>query len=172
MIITLLGYMGGGKSTIGKQLASVLKYSFIDLDVYIEEKEGKSVPEIFLEKGEIYFRKLEHVCLKEIISNYNNIVLSLGGGTPCYANNMGLLAQNNLQSFYLQLSPVNLANRLFEQKQGRPLIAHIKTKQELQDFIAVHLFERQEFYRKASVVLPVDKLSVQQVVACIIAKLY
>ena len=85
MIIVLIGYMASGKSTIGRILADKLNYSFIDLDDYIEEKEQTSVSEIFKSKGEIYFRKLETTSLQALLNNKDNLVLSLGGGTPCYS---------------------------------------------------------------------------------------
>ncbi len=173
MIITLLGYMGAGKSTIGKQLASVLAYKFIDLDLYIENKYDKTIPEIFKDKGEIFFRKIEHDCLKELITKENNVVLSLGGGTPCYANNMMLLnKQINVVTCYLQLTPVSLTDRLFEERNARPLIEHITTKGQLQEFIGIHLFERKEFYQMATIVMPIDGLTVFEATENIVKKLY
>ena len=91
MIVVLMGYMGSGKSTIGKELATLLKYNFLDLDDYISEKENATISDIFKDKGEIYFRKKETEYLKEIINSYNDIVLALGGGTPCYGNNLKIL---------------------------------------------------------------------------------
>lgn len=172
MIITLLGYMGSGKSTIGKQLAVFLGYSFIDLDDYIESKEGCSVVEIFKTKGEIYFRKKENNYLNELMKNNTDFVLSLGGGTPCYANNMGLLKENNVQSYYLKLSSKNLVDRLFNEKENRPLISHLKTKGALQEFIAIHLFERQSYYEQALYMLKTDNLSVNEIVELIVKDLY
>jgi shikimate kinase len=172
MIITLLGYMGSGKSTIGKQLATVLEYNFVDLDNYIEIKEGSSVTEIFKNKGEIYFRKIEHKYLIELLSQNINIVLSLGGGTPCYANNMELLNVKGIQSYYLKLTSANLVDRLFEEKEQRPLISHLKTKEALQEFIAIHLFERQNFYQQAKQSLNTDGLLPKEIVELIVKSLY
>lgn len=172
MIITLLGYMGSGKSTIGRKLASILDYEFIDLDHYITEKENLSISEIFNTKGEIYFRKKENHYLKDIISRNENIVLSLGGGTPCYANNMDVLNSNNIIAFYLKLTPINLVDRLFDEKENRPLISHIKTKEALQEFIAIHLFERQNYYNLASNTIKTDGLSIKEIVEKIINSLY
>jgi shikimate kinase len=93
MKIILLGYMGSGKTTIGSSLSKKLYQNFTDLDDYIEKKENKTISEIFTEKGEIYFRKIEHVYLKQFIMDNDSYILSLGGGTPCYANNMDFISQ-------------------------------------------------------------------------------
>mgnify|MGYP000212218662 CR=1 FL=1 len=172
MIITLLGYMGSGKSTIGQQLALVLGYEFIDLDTYIEAKEGYTISEIFKNRGEIYFRKKEHGYLNDIITLNTNTILSLGGGTPCYANNMQLLNANNIISYYLKLLPGSLVERLFAEKEHRPLISHLNTKEALQEFIAIHLFERQSYYEQALHILKSDNLSVKEIVELIVKDLY
>ena len=172
MIITLLGYMGAGKSTIGQQLALVLGFDFVDLDAYIEIKEGCSVSEIFKLKGEIYFRKVEHNYLKELLIQNKSIVLSLGGGTPCYANNMELLNTNSIVSFYLKLTPLNLANRLFDEKSQRPMISHLDTKKALHEFIAIHLFERQRYYQLARHTLDIDVLTPKETIELIVKYLY
>jgi len=172
MIITLLGYMGSGKSTIGVQLASILDYSFIDLDNFIEEKEQLSVPEIFKNKGEIYFRKMETQCLNEIVTKYTNVVLSVGGGTPCYSNNMALINSDESESIYLKLSAQSLSNRLFTEKEFRPLISHLQSKEALHEFIAIHLFERQNYYQQASTIISTDDLSVKETLEVIVKTLY
>lgn len=172
MIITLLGYMGSGKSTIGLQLATILKYDFIDLDNFIEEKEQLSVKEIFNSKGEIYFRKLENTCLKEIYTSQNNTILSLGGGTPCFSGNIELINSENSKSIYLKLLPKSLSNRLFLEKEHRPLISHLKTEDDLVEFIAIHLFERQSFYSQASNIITTDNLTVNEIVEDIVKVLY
>jgi len=174
MVIVLLGYMGVGKSVVGKQLSKIIGYSFVDLDAYIEKRERKSIADIFKTKGEIYFRKKEHQYLKEIIANTSNskIVLSLGGGTPCYANNMNLLKNNTVTSFYLQLPPADLSNRLFPIKETRPLIKEINSPEKLTEFIAIHLFERQLFYNQAKYRIAVKGLSIQEITALIVKHLY
>ncbi|MGJ8550525.1 shikimate kinase [Winogradskyella wichelsiae] len=158
MIIVLLGYMGSGKSTLGKELATALKYSFLDLDDYISDKETASVGEIFKTKGEIYFRKKETAYLKDIIGTSENIVLALGGGTPCYSNNMELLINNSkVVSFYLKLSIPLLVDRLFTEKEKRPLISHMASKEDLTEFIGKHLFERSQYYSLAHHVINTDR---------------
>ncbi|MAX69784.1 MAG: shikimate kinase, partial [Flavobacteriaceae bacterium] len=117
MIIVLMGYMGSGKSTIGRQLAEVLNYRFVDLDDYIVEKEKTTINEIFKKRGEIYFRKIEASNLKEVITSSDNIILALGGGTPCYGTNLELLLQNEkVKSLYLKLSIPSLVERLFKER--------------------------------------------------------
>jgi len=173
MVIVLLGYMASGKSTIGKILAKNLNYEFIDLDDFIMEKEALTVSEIFKQKGEIYFRKLETRYLKDLLSQYNNVVLSLGGGTPCYANNMeGILQTENATSIYLKASLEKLVNKLEINKESRPLVAHLKTKEDLTEFIGKHLFERSYFYNQARIILTTDGKKKKEIVEDIILKLF
>ncbi|MCL4117360.1 UNVERIFIED_CONTAM: hypothetical protein GTU68_056804 [Idotea baltica] len=142
--------MTSGKSLIGKKLAQVLDYEFIDLDDYIVKKEELNIAEIFNKKGEIYFRKIEHIALKDIISDNQNCVLSLGGGTPCYGNNLKLLLNDlDLKTFYLKASIDTISERLFNERKKRPLVSHIKTKEELLEFVGKHLFERLPYYSQA-----------------------
>lgn len=162
MKIVLLGYMGSGKSSVGKILASRLKLDFIDLDTYIEENEQMSVSQIFNEKGEIYFRIKETEYLKKIVDTTDDFVLSIGGGTPCYAKNIELIA-NNSESFYLKTGLNSLYNRLKRQRKSRPLIATIKLE-DLKEFIAKHLFERTPYYNRAKFIIPTDNKTVAQVV--------
>jgi len=172
MIITLLGYMGSGKSTIGVQLAAILGYKFIDLDNFIEEKEQLSVKEVFKSKGEIYFRRKENLYLNEITTKFTKVVLSVGGGTPCYSNNMDLINSGEAKSIYLKLSAKSLSDRLFFEKENRPLISHLQSKEALHEFIAIHLFERQNYYQQASNSVNTDNLSVNETVEAIVKSLY
>ncbi len=172
MKIVLLGYMGVGKTLIGKQLSEVLGCNFIDLDAYIEEKEGKSVFEIFETRGEIYFRKQEHIYLNAILSSEKKIILAVGGGTPCYTGNISSITNENILSFYLQLSPNKLAERLFLEKENRPLIKNILTLEKLTEFIGIHLFERQYFYTQASHTIATHNLPARKVVERIVEYLY
>ena len=154
MKVVLLGYMGVGKSTLGRALADSLKFGFIDLDTYIETEEGSSISELFKTKGEIYFRKQESNYLKEILSRDENIVLSLGGGTPVYADNMKVIVEaNDVVSIYLKLQLNGLVAKLYHQRSKRPLIAHYQDESEFEEFVRKHLFERQQFYFLADHVL-------------------
>ncbi len=157
--IILLGYMGSGKSAIGKHIASILSLPFYDLDTFIEQKEEKKISEIFSEKGEIYFRHKEQEYLQELLLSPSQIVLSLGGGTPCYGNAMKLINKATPYVFYLQLPAKVLMQRLSVYQKERPLIAHL-SKGKLEEFINKHLFERYSFYTQASFIIPCEGLSI------------
>ena len=170
--IILLGYMGSGKSTVGNALAKALGYTFLDLDDVIEKVEGKSIAEIFSSHDELYFRALERKCLEDTMAQSLPIVLSLGGGTPCFYNTMDyLLAFKQSSSFYLKASFDTLSNRLFKEKEHRPLIAHLNHIEEAKEFIGKHLFERSLFYQKALHQILTDGKSVDQIILEIKAKL-
>lgn len=164
--VVLLGYMGCGKSTIGQILAQRNNYIFIDLDHFIEKKEKKSVREIFKTHGEIYFRRKEKEYLTEILAQENNIVLALGGGTPCFGDNIQIVNKATPYVFYLHLPTKNLYERLKLNKEHRPLIAHLEDNL-LEEFINKHLFERNPFYRQAHNILKTENLSVNEVVELI-----
>ena len=155
MKIVLLGYMGSGKTTVGRQLAKELGLSFLDLDDYIEKQEEAIISTVFSEKGEIYFRKKESAYLKEILLKENGFVLSIGGGTPCYANNMSVISEATDKVVYLKLTIDSLAARLMKEKSERPLIKNIPDK-ELTEFIGKHLFERSFYYSQAAFIFNCD----------------
>ncbi len=140
--IILVGYMGSGKTTIGLKLQQKLNIEFIDLDKFIESKEGLNISEIFKLKGEIYFRKQENFWFNTLINENKPLIISLGGGTPCYANNHLLLQNNDVISFYLKANVSTLTNRLTN-KTDRPLLDNVTN---LPSFIAQHLFERSFYY--------------------------
>lgn len=170
MKILLLGYMGSGKSTVSKRLAQILGLAFYDLDEIIESFEGCSISEIFKNKGEIYFRKIESQVLKEFVANRNDFVLALGGGTPCYANNHEILKNEGIQSFYLKGAVDTLFERLESEKSERPLIAHLNAN-ELEDYIRKHLFDRSYYYFQAKQIVSIDFKSIDQIVLEIEKKL-
>jgi len=173
MIVILIGYMASGKSTIGRDLADKVNYQFVDLDDYIEEREKMSIVDLFKTKGEIYFRKIESIYLKEIIADKDDIILSLGGGTPCYGQNMSFLQKaSKVSSIYLKASIGALINRLENEKSKRPLVAHLKTEEELGEFIGKHLFERNQFYSLADETIVTDVLSTKEIVEAIRIKLF
>lgn len=146
--IFLIGYMGSGKTTIGKLLASKLGYSFVDMDVFIEKSQFKTVSQIFAEKGEAEFRVLEQKCLHEI-SEFDKVIIATGGGAACFFDNMEYMNSHGI-TIYLKLSPLELAERL-ELVGGnkRPLLANRKGE-ELRLFIAEGLSKREPFYEMAS----------------------
>lgn len=157
MNIVLLGYMGCGKSTVGRVLANNLEKDYLDLDAFIETKEGMSISEIFEQKGEIYFRKKEAEHLKSCLEIKKNTILSLGGGTPCFGNNIEYVkTAKNAVSIYLKTSLETLVERLIPEKAKRPLIAHLETKDALDDFVRKHLFERSFYYNQAQYAISTD----------------
>lgn len=147
MLIFLVGYMASGKTTLGLELAKSLSVPFIDIDEYIEKKEGKTISQIFEDKGETYFRRLEHDCLKEIIL-LSNAVVSTGGGLPCFNDNMKLINDAGI-SIYLEASVKELVDRLLLMGESRPLVRG-KSREELYDYINKHLGERIKWYEMAS----------------------
>ncbi len=147
MIISLMGFMASGKSSIGRILSDKLKLNFIDLDVFIEGKEGLTIKEIFEREGEAYFRKLESTYLDWIVDNHQNLVLALGGGTPCQENNWTTINKTN--SIYLYKTNDQLFERLHSRKHKRPLIANLSDP-ELKEFIAERMSSRSAFYERAN----------------------
>lgn len=139
--------MGSGKSHISKVLSKKLNLKLFDLDRQISLKNNMTIPEIFEKRGEIYFRKQENLILNEILSSYDDIILSVGGGTPAYFNNMEIINHYS-ESVFLQTSVTNLADRILKQKDKRPLVAKI-ADEDLPEFIAKHLFERNVFYSQS-----------------------
>ncbi|MAP55410.1 shikimate kinase [Altibacter sp.] len=173
MIIVLIGYMGSGKSTVGKRLAATLNANFIDLDTAIENREGSSVSELFRAKGEIYFRRKENEILKNLIENIATGVIATGGGTPCYADTMPwLLQRKDVTTVYLKTSLELLTKRLYAERASRPLIEHLQDADTLQDFIRKHLFERSYYYRQASLVIDTSEKDIATIVEEIILKLF
>jgi len=144
--IYLLGFMGTGKSVVGRHLAKRLDYRFIDLDDYIELKEKESITTIFKTKGEKYFRNLERKSLAET-AQLKNHVISLGGGTPCKVANWKII--ENHTSIYIRSSIMLLTDRLFKERLKRPLLSGIKTKTALRSFIKDLLSKRHEYYSKS-----------------------
>lgn len=166
MKIILLGYMASGKSVIAKELAKKMNLKSIDLDHYIEEKEKIKINEIFKKHGEIKFRMLENNYLKEILEAETDLIIAVGGGTPCYANNMDLIVNGEV-SIYLNASIETLFQRLIKDKSNRPLVSEIPTEK-LKEFIAKHLFERNVFYNRALSKIKVDHKSIDEIVEEII----
>lgn len=144
--IFLIGYMGAGKTTLGKAFASELGLDFIDLDWYIEARYHKTIQQLFAERGEQGFRELEQRMLHEV-ADFEEVVISAGGGTPCFFDNMEYMNANG-DTVLLEVSPEVLFSRLKAAKQQRPLLAN-KSDEELMDFICEALQKRLPFYTKA-----------------------
>lgn len=164
MKIVLVGYMGSGKTTIGKLLANKLKISFLDLDEVIEQGLEDSISNIFNGKGEIFFRKKEHEYLIDVLSKKEQLILSTGGGTPCYSGNMETMLNLADHVFYLKVSIPGLVKRLLLEKEHRPLIKNIDNG-DLPEFIGKHLFERNNFYLKANHIIECDDKDPETLVA-------
>ena len=151
--IILIGYMGAGKTTIGKALSKELGIVFYDLDWYIESRMRKTVSEIFAERGEEGFRKIEYNMLHEV-AEFEDVIISCGGGTPCFFDNMDYLNQQG-QVVYLKAEPEVLYKHLQMAKVERPLLKG-KSKEELLTFIKEQLDKREPFYTKARYTLDVS----------------
>ncbi|WP_339342454.1 shikimate kinase [uncultured Polaribacter sp.] len=171
MKIVLLGYMASGKSTIGREISKKLDMKFIDLDDYISKREKSSISEIFKVKGEIYFRRIESFYLSEILNSKDSIILSLGGGTPCYSNNMELILNSEASSIYIKASIKTLVTRLTSEKNKRPLVAELENDK-LTEFVAKHLFERRFFYEQASITVITEDKSIEEITTEIRILLY
>lgn len=172
MKIFLAGYMGSGKSLLGKQLAKRLNHDFLDLDDQIEVMEGNSIHEIFGEKGELYFRKLETKVLKDVLEDHSDLVVSLGGGTPCYGKNLELIKETpNSKIIYLKASVEELTRRLFPEKIHRPVISHLETREALEEFIRKHMFERGYYYHQSDIIVNVDNAEPEDILNEIMEKL-
>jgi len=162
--IILLGYMGSGKSTIAKSLAAKVGLPHLDLDEIIEKRENTTLKKLFANKGELYFRKVEHEVLSELMNNKNSFILSLGGGTPCYANNHETVKGENKESIYLSASIDTLYARLHNENENRPLIAN-KSEDEMKEFIAKNLFDRSYYYNQAKYKVAIDNKPVGEIVS-------
>ncbi|NCB08045.1 MAG: shikimate kinase [Bacteroidia bacterium] len=146
MRIYLIGYMGSGKSTLGRRLAKHSGLQFVDMDHYIEKRNCKTIPQIFEEEGETEFRLKERKALEEL-SEFTDIVIATGGGAPCFFDNIGLMNHTG-KTVFLNIAPEILADRLLKSKTERPLIKG-KSKEELIAFIDETLKKRNEFYLQA-----------------------
>ena len=165
MRLFLIGYMGSGKSTVGKGLAKALNLSFVGLDAFIEEKYHKTIPEIFASGGEEGFRKAEQKALHEV-ADFEDVVVATGGGAPCFFDNMEKIKHSGT-SLYLNGSPRILAERLLHSKTERPLIKG-KTEEELVAFINETLAKRNHWYKQADVIIDFDRdISTSEVIAAL-----
>ena len=153
--IILIGYMGSGKTTVGKALSKETGMMFYDLDWYIESRMRKTVSQIFAERGEEGFRQIEYNMLHEV-AEFEDVIISRGGGTPCFFDNMDYLNQQG-DVVYLKATPETLYKHLMMAKVERPLLKD-KSPEELIAYITEHLKERSPFYEKARYSLDVNVL--------------
>jgi shikimate kinase len=151
--IFLIGYMGAGKTTVGKVLSRQMGLSFIDLDNYIEVRFHKTISRIFQEKGEEGFREMERKMLHEV-AMFENVLISTGGGIPCYLDNMDFMNASGT-TVYLRVSVEELAKRLATGRNVRPVL-QMRSGEELKAFIAGNLAEREPFYNRATLIFDAE----------------
>ena len=153
--IFLIGYMGAGKTTVGKQLASRMGLSFVDLDLHIEARYHKSVRELFAERGEDAFREIERNMLREV-AEFENVLVSTGGGSPCFFDNMEFMNRSG-QTVYLKVSVQELTKRLETCRQTRPVLKD-RSGESLFRFIDENIQKREPYYNQASVVFDAENM--------------
>lgn len=155
MIIYLIGFMGSGKSTIGKLLATDLNFAFFDSDKVIEQESGQTIGEIFKTSGEDYFRKLEQSVLNNHLSRNGDAIIAVGGGMPCFFDNMAYMKKTGL-TIYLKMSADAIFQRLKSLSPSarlqRPLLAN-KTDKELLTYIKDTLSKREMFYNQSELII-------------------
>mgnify|MGYP002344945838 CR=1 FL=1 len=157
--IFLIGYMGCGKSSVGKKLAKRLKIDFIDIDTSIEQMTGKSIAQVFDQEGEDLFRQLERSILVSLCSR-TNIVVATGGGAPCFFDNMMLMNKSGT-TVYIKMHPDSLASRILASDTERPLVRKF-SKEEMPAYIAHHLKEREVFYNTAKITIKGESLKIEE----------
>ncbi|MDR1171918.1 MAG: shikimate kinase [Bacteroidales bacterium] len=159
MKIFLVGFMGSGKTTAGRQLAELLGFDFVDTDRFIEMQQGITVTEIFAQRGETAFRDMERNVLLDL-QKHEYVVVSTGGGMPCHGDNMDMMLASG-KVVYLKTSPQALSRRLLRSHTERPLVKG-KTGEELQQYIVEKLAEREPFYSRAHVTVQTENFSVEK----------
>ncbi|TBR19916.1 MAG: shikimate kinase [Chitinophagaceae bacterium] len=159
--IFIIGFMGSGKTYWGKRLSEKINLPFFDLDELIEQHENESVDEIISAKGETWFRSLEKETLENFTKNHNSFILSTGGGTPCFLNNIEYLKKNGYV-ICLNAEIEILYQRLKMEKQKRPLIKNLNDKQ-LKDFIVEKLVERNIFYQQADQIINEKEIDLENI---------
>lgn len=160
MRIFIIGYMGAGKSTVGKRLATKLSIPFIDLDDAFEARYRYSIPRFFDHFGETRFREFENQCLKEIITENENAVISSGGGTACSDENISLMNKEGI-TVYIKMHPKSLAHRLNRARRLRPIVRDVQND-DMQEFVEDQLKEREPYYEQAKVVVKGESLDLDE----------
>jgi shikimate kinase len=166
-VIYLIGFMGSGKSTAGRRLAASLSYKFIDLDRKIEEKAGKTIPQIFSQDGEEIFRNIESEVLRNLDVSASCVV-STGGGTPCHGKNMDYMISSGL-TVYLRMTPGQLARRLTDSSAERPLLKNV-SGEALPSFIREKLEIREKWYNRADIIIEGKDLDINYLKSLIEAR--
>lgn len=162
MRIFLIGFMGCGKTHWGKQVSQKLQLPFFDLDALIEEREGKTITEIFAEMGEEYFRMLEKDVLYMVTESHPSFVMACGGGAPCFFNNIDYMKSRGT-TVWINCSTDCLYSRLVNEKDKRPLIRSIPDD-ELKSYIIRKYSDRKIFYQQADVILAEDDVNLEALI--------
>ena len=159
MKIFLVGFMGSGKTNIGRLLAEPIGYNFVDTDSYIEMKNGMTVSEIFAQHGEAAFRNMERDVLLEM-QKHDFVVVATGGGLPCFKDNMDMMLADG-RVVYLKTFPQSLVSRLMRSPTERPLIKG-KTERELTQYVSEKLAIREKYYHRAHFIVQTETLSLDK----------
>lgn len=164
MRLFLIGFMSAGKTTIGQKVAKAMNMPFIDLDHVIVDKYQKSLSDLF-QIGEPYFRQCEHEALLEVIKNFEHAIISCGGGTPCFFNNIEILKQNG-KVIYIKVEPQTIYERLSKSQNVRPMFKNIPKSEWLQKIIELQE-QREPFYKQAHYIVDGNYETTQRIVQCI-----
>lgn len=162
MIFFIIGYMGAGKSSVGREVARRTGIRFVDMDREVEKMHGATVAEIFAREGERVFRKSERTVLEQLTEEQEDVVVSSGGGTPCQGDNMELMNRAG-KTIYMKLSPEKLVSRLKPGQDRRPILAGMDSERML-EFIREALPVREPCYMRASMIVDCDALSDDSIV--------
>jgi len=162
MKIFLIGFMGSGKTHWGKLLSAKLQLPFRDLDSLIVDKEQQSIADVFSEKGEEYFRYQEKEALEELVNQEESFILSCGGGTPCFFNNIEFMKKSG-RVVWLNTSVDVLKNRLLKERMSRPLIREINDE-ELKRYIIRKLSERKMYYEQADIMVNEESITLEELI--------
>jgi shikimate kinase len=162
MRIYLIGFMGSGKTTVGRNLAKRSGFEFIDLDDMIETKCKATIPVLFQKYDEHAFRIIERESLAET-AGMREVVIATGGGTPCFFENMKWMNDHGV-TIYLKLDPVSLIHRLQASRKVRPLLKG-KSETEITDYVIAKLTEREPFYNKADIIVKGESLKMKNLLS-------
>ena len=162
MRIFIIGYMGAGKSTVGKRLAKRIKMPLIDLDDAFEAKYRYTIPRFFDLFGEEKYREFEHSCLQEIIAENDHAVISTGGGTACHHENIGIMNKKGV-TVYIKMHPASLTKRLNSARRLRPVVRDVQDHNML-EFIEEQLSEREQYYSLATITVKGESLDLNALV--------
>jgi shikimate kinase len=166
--IFLIGYMGAGKTTIGKEFSAQTGLSFIDLDVFIENRYHKTIRQIFEERGEAAFRETERKALREV-ADIEDAVISTGGGTPCFFDNMTFMNAKGT-TVYLKISVDELVRRVELNRNARPVLKNL-SGDDLKQFISKALAERNRYYEQAKIIFEAERMITESGIAGLCRKL-